>query len=1408
MLEITRADSAFRQKGRQPLRFSGYRLTPSNEARLFLPGFNPVPGAKVEAEAILPGQNTSQPVPLTRWNDYWLSKNPLPLGTSYRFLVNGAPHLDGVEVTHPLKDQPFNRISPYEARSPQKSTVIADIYLDSLLSREQLDKLTHENAGILPMRNHFNLFGGNETGLFQALPHLKQAGFTSLLFKPFIGGDNLSSHRYWTVDPYVLNTSFTSKPAFQKFLRTTLTNDLKIFADGAFVNQGFNGVQKLANLAHGFRSPYWNWFAYNETPEGTGPLNYPKHTFEGDSWGILPVIEDKATGGFRVAHERYALRVVNDPVQPGYDKREYTFVETYDPTLETADGKPLKPEHVITTSRDSVRKLKIPVSAEEVRAKRNLLNRPASTMTELERAELCEWNRDRKDMGVVRLTADFKDDSGFKWDGQVDGMKMNMHNPEVVKYVQGALTYWTRYVMNTHVDSVTRALAQVKARYPQGQNLTAPQLLGLVQEITQKPGEAPTAQKILPPVTYPDLENLTREEVESAIASGDQCPPEETGKKLAGHVLQEYPLTALELPIMFKAALSHPGLSDSLQSGKQTFIGRLLSGLLSPLLKIPGLGKMFAALKDAVVPGSFENALARKLSETVNLLTPEAREKLRDGRIQSLVTEKLAESLYTKIFTGLDDTTGKSPEEIRKAFLDTIPQGIYRDDPETAAIKLPRFMRQRLAKIDIGALTRMLEKDLNGLDPKLAGLAEAIIEKREFGLNWRLDAAKDVSNTDVIRATAPQDRPEVFLKEIEFVRQFWKQLSDSIHGVYKKASIIAEFTDFFPFTGNHTPTIKEATDRLYKDTTFNGMVDWNYTYHQLHSLVHHDQRPDELGGNQYHPSEFLTGQVSMAGTQPGLDTMNQELPFPVLRQYQNISSCHDQITSSHGLLINPSLAFMDLYKWWGLKDDLNEICNEFKSKACFDEARKATGIPDVNATLGKLMAEVNADKFKDQLSDDLRSFFDAGIKGENKGEMGEPIATPSALKPRFIEEIFAKIPAAKLGLNAVQHEALKKALTARISEASESRAMRAVIVNAMLKLNWEEMPSNHKLAPEQQAAVQQSLWRAIDKTIGEWGRHFGYQPLDIALTRIFLNFAKDPALPEQAKGKAFQDALKSRIFTIANQPVMDKLLRIFAVQTAMPGNPSIYLQDLFARGGGEWLKNIFVQNRNLIPIHMLPADPKAAPQTPFQHFFHEAGQILRTRSALTDPASGLESKGFEPEEAMAIRRSCAQALNNGTMLMTIPSRPPEGKADPMFDRIKKNMDDAGVMPIVRDNGQDQVIVLVNTGMPKNRRDDYSDRVGTEADYKDIPLENPVARDHKPDLSYLKLAPGTRYIDVQTGEAFRLDAQGLLVSEQDPAKGVDVKFSRFLVRDNRSAQPHPDTLPQVAIEPPPKVRALS
>jgi hypothetical protein len=217
--------------------------------------------------------------------------------------------------------------------------------------------------------------------------------------------------------------------------------------------------------------------------------------------------------------------------------------------------------------------------------------------------------------------------------------------------------------------------------------------------------------------------------------------------------------------------------------------------------------------------------------------------------------------------------------------------------------------------------------------------------------------------------------------------------------------------------------------------------------------------------------------------------------------------------------------------------------------------------------------------------------------------------------------------------------------------------------------------------------------------------------------------------------QAFLKTIQESLYQQANLPVMDKLLRIFALQCGMSGNPSVYLHDLFVQSGGEWLKNAFVQDRSVIRTDRLETERW------LQSFLDAATAIFGQRGKLP-------------------------ALTNGQLIPV--------SAD----------DENGVIPLVRDNGQDQVIVLVNTGKPKAPEWEKG-KVDTTERYPEILPTTPNLKDYKLNLSELHVRPGTLYRDVNTGEGFKINEEGRLVNLR--GQGMELGICRILQRENSSVQ---------------------
>gem|GEM_PF-2626756 len=1333
--------------------------------RLTIPG-NPA----LTLEKIIPGQKPVEH-PLEKKGNQWTftPDSSAPAETKYRL----RPALDLLEVTDtppayedvppgsppkytPKADQGlYNQISRHEADTPQKSAVIADIYQDSILTEENLRKLDREarqtrdfpvfqpqdkHIPFLPTRNHFNIlsprFGPQNPALEAMLSRLKQAGFTSVLFRPFTGGDILSSHGYWPTDPHIRNNTFQNEAAFRQYFMIMLQHGMKVYADGAFVSQGLNGVQMLANMAHNKRSPYWTWFKSNQA-ESTGAICFPKHAYEKFTFGILPTRLD-AKGHRTVDFSKFSVRFINDPTQNGYNRKKPTFMELYDPRLEKPDGSPQDSqpnEWELKGSMDSVQKYRFPIDPQELREKKTSIYKGPGDQ-EGQSGKYLEWKS-------FRLDKASRDDSSRKWDGQVDVALMNTKNPEVVDFLASAVGHFTRKVANLYTSETAKMLTKAQAANPSGSETD------WLAAITVPADGKPTSPlQVLPPITQSPADRLMIEELRKARHSvRPEVESSQLGKAFSKRMLDEIPMSVLHLPALFKANLTYPGFQKALREKERNWLSRFIANqVLQPLSRLWLVGDLFKGIRNLLFPDSFEDRLGAKLQKIFTKdVSSDAQAKLRNGRIQSIVAGKLAEQIYLSALTG--ESLEKireweaDPSQLEDALYRNLPEDVLKQDPVTASKMLPGILKKGLDKMSSGYLARLVEQELRGLDPEMVEMANAVLQKREFGLNWRIDAAKDVADIDAVRGADPAKRAKVFTDEIKFVKTFWTQVGNTVRDIFKKATIIAELTDFEKYAGNDE-VAKTAMKSLFEDNTFTSTPNMKHVYSPVMQLVNYAQRPDEFGAWQMKPSEFLNKH---------LIPMSQSFPFPSVRQAQNLTTSHDYATSSHAKLINPELFNMDYMRTWGLKDDFDVASAELETKECFksqrEELNRKYGIntEGILFNLREWLKDRGDTHIKDKLEQQghtrLKGYFDEYEKCKDpKQKTTNDRPTPRELKGEFVDKLLDIIPQKRLQELGLANKpeavkALKQALAQRITEPSEAKAMRGVIMNATLDAEWPSLKtSTPKETQALKANVQKRMWQGVDQAIQRWGAHFGYQPLDIALNHVFETFPEDwwktdanGQIHNEAEAHQFLEVLKFNMYQHANRPVMEKLLREFAVQIAMPGNPSIYLPDFFAQGGSEFVKNMYAQNRNIIRVD------KDSNDAEFRQFQQQAGKILNARKNL-------------------------EVLNSGTILPVDID------------------DDQAILPVIRDNGKDQAIVLVDVA--KQEPPNLTERkIGFDsnkyATVGDSPAERNVSN-FKLNSPYL--TPGAIYQDeLNPGDKFTIDQNHQLV--QIEAQGRPLPRSR-------------------------------
>jgi hypothetical protein len=1217
----------------QPLRFSGYTATVSpNHVSLYLPGHQQA--KTVEVELIPPGQ--THPIRKALKKDphspYWRLSEPVAKGGYYRFTVDGKPQLDWLEtVNHHGKT--YNRV----ATEPEPAThgSMLDVFQHSL----SLEKPQPHNMS-LGQTTHFNQNQPSESALFALVDQLPTGAIRNLLLRPVQQGG------YWTGNPYVLDpNSFSSREQLRAFLDKLRQKGIRLVMDTALVNQGLQGPQYLSNMAYGLRSPYWDWFVPTEDiPVG----EFPHNAYDGFKPGVLP-IDDKG----QVNWDRVQLRLLNVPGQPGYNAKKHTMLSISDP----------KPSSSDTHSFATVQPYQFPVNPQEAKKKLAAINHLDANNPKAKEA-LTNWS-------TLKLVRPAEDDSGYKWDGQIDVAKMNINNPEAAAYLQGSVTYWTRFVTYHQTQQLARALRQAAQHQPELVHTPDAWVKAIA-------GKAFTPMPHARKLSWQPPTNL------STIS----------GKGLATTLLAVAPISTQGQDWATQAVLGHPALQQLLSSPSpvQRGVNQLVQTATQPL--------RWMGVKQTPSLEPFRDTLSRQLASAVAQLPEEQKQLLQYPKAQQMALFSLGEHLWQQLV----------PHH-------GISQHI---DPNLAAVIMVNHLTQGIHKLPTKWFTQQLHQSLNGMDINSLSLAEALVNSQELGPNLRIDAAKDVGNMQQLRQAHLPNREAVFEAETDKAVGFWKKTLAPARTIYPSMSVIAELTDIEELAGS-----KQAAKKAFNqfNTVFTSTPDMDNLFGLAYQATHHSPSPQEFGDTQRYLGTTDDGRTGLVDL---LKRRAQSVPLPSQLHFQNMLASHDYSTASHNLLHNPTIFTQDKLPYWGLENDLNQLRKELEQKAAFSDWRQQLaekGVKDIGRSLYLLEQQANALFEQRKLSTNVM----AAYRVDSKKQRHFIAPTPLDVKRQFIQDVMDHLSPQGLNLpDEPAKKALANAVCELLTEPSEARSMRAVLNNAWL----DAVAAQPDLKPLTQAVNTQ-----MTNLVRQYGAHLGYQPLDLVLDRLVNALdtkTLGQVLPEAKTEAQARKKLKQTILAKALPPVLDKLQRVLALQVGTPGMPSIYLHDFYPPGGGETVKNGTVQDRG--PVALNAVNPVIKP------YQDEAVWLLRLRQQYP-------------------------ALDNGILLN------PASEAT-MFELSRQ-----GVMPFIRDNGKQQVILLVNTGNPTQAT--WGNRVGDGNRYEALPLTQPIVENLNLNLWHLGMPQGTSYKDAKTGQHYTLDKTGKLVDQH--GKGPTIHVATLLVR---------------------------
>ena len=758
-------------------------------------------------------------VPVSLKEDLGLSKNE---AFAYRVIVDGK-RVDetGINMNDKTRDYvlvttngttPMVRGAAYLAfpDSQRPGASYADFHSDvtgTIIYNEDIQREA-ENT----VRTFSNKYGGNLAGLEYDIPLLAKNGYKVLFANPIAGGDNKSSHHYWNKNNFQISDDMGNIQNFASFTRKLFQNGMKYVYDGTFTSEGLEGIHFQYALRWANKNPQtYNWFRMSGIKDG--PL----------SLGVVP--KNKENLRHRVINASVILNDKGDVVKnPNYDPKKETLFQIYDGSQVTEEqiadlDKPIETYKNmkggnflnINTHDDTLINYIFEVTPQEYekslknfsefnKATNNSVkqNSPEGTI------QIAQFNN-------FRLNK--KTEGGFvAWDANTDMVKMNY---AVSNYDEKEL----QAITDLSEREYARKLRQIGACEVQDLTIQAGRYWTnkfkdiqsiYVAQVIKGATTVESMNALVEKGLLPKEALLSQEQINNVLNGWYNLEPKGVLSKddVTVKAMMKLPLDAIEFAENTAGVLSTSYFSNRATTeetvGKTRFElmnennPHLLTEYASTYLKVNDL--YTNELKD------FAHEVISKINETsAEKLLDEKGEYTEYGEyvielwgseiakyalIKSLLGDKLQDKQNVKQLPN-GEITYDYPALKQATTLKAL--GIKGVNPKDEAEQLYNKISKGLSKVgdaDIDYVAKSLSKQIENTNVNSFRLQEAMVDKAALGLDWRLDAAKDIIDMDSVRSMDTH-----FDEAWEGVINFWAKFVQAVKAENPYSNIVAEITD-------------------------------------------------------------------------------------------------------------------------------------------------------------------------------------------------------------------------------------------------------------------------------------------------------------------------------------------------------------------------------------------------------------------------------------------------------------------------------------------------------------------------------------------------------------------------------------------------------------------------------------
>lgn len=705
-----------------------------------------------------------------------------------------------------------------------------------------------------------NNLGGTLAGVEEKIPELEQKGYSRIVSTPFATDDTRSAHGYWIRNAMQMSQSLGNINNYASLQKKLFAAGINLVADGAFVNEGIEGIHFKDVLKNKTESPYYHWFRAQGIEDGPYALGViPKNTkVVGCKIVNAPYLYEQDSQTGKIKYFRNS----------SYESTKPTIVQILHKGLSSEENYPYKAiknydkfdsenPYEINTHNDTVIPYELEIKPEALHS--NILKLKEYNQNHKEKPVLLNSHMGTRFIAKTH-SAEFEEkfESGFEtWDANTDIAKLRfyyspadlkfLHNIppekhekaiemlksrsyEVQDYAVTAGKYWTQKTSNILMEHVAQNLGKINKNDSLSARNNINDLIdeGILPKSLKNKFDNNQLKNIIEG-NYNLKKQSKINDLKESILSG----------------LMGLPLDSIEFGDDITAVLGYPYISKRATSEKEVGISRYV------LYKT---GDLFVDRKYEKTYELSHSLYEFQLKSFATEILYSVNNKLYDNRmfekeqttdlgkyvlpiyLQDIAKFAIIKSLApdTKIKVKQDGEIIYDYEELKDLTLKDI--GVSGLNPEEVSVNLLWRIKKGISKIserDKKLLADSILMRVQNTNVESYRLSEAIIDKAQAGLDWRIDASKDIGDIDTLR-NAYSKFDEVW----DDVKDFWRIFTGTVRKQNPNAYIVAEVTDEFDLhnyagMGSKYSDGKEAVKSLLKETGMDSTANYTYLFTDL-----------------------------------------------------------------------------------------------------------------------------------------------------------------------------------------------------------------------------------------------------------------------------------------------------------------------------------------------------------------------------------------------------------------------------------------------------------------------------------------------------------------------------------------------------------------------------------------------